>query len=450
MATIAERYAEFICGLSFADLPDEVVGRAKTSLLDLLGVMLAGSDMPFPKAARHYLAGLEGKPQATMIRTGGRRFPAAAAALANGICSHALDMDDGHRYGAVHPGTAVIPAALAAAETCDADGGRLIAGVVAGFEVTIRIARAINPSHLSRGFHTTGTVGTFGAAAAAGSVLGLSFEQMTHALGLAGLQSAGLLEVLHDGSMAKPLHPGHAGAAGIVAAELAARGVEGPRTVLEGPKGFLRAMADSVDRDRLTRGLGATWEILQTYIKLHAACRHVHPSIDCALHLRAEGVAPAQIKGVRVRTYPVAVEFCGHTVQPASVSAAKFSLPFGVAVAFCKGDAFTDTFSEAAIKDQEIQDLAAKVRVEAGEDWARAYPGIRGAELVVTLADGRDYRRKVDLPHGEPEDPAGLEEIQRKFLANACLAIPASQAEAIMDRVLHMEGTPPSELMQML
>lgn len=450
MATVAESYAEFICRLNFDDLPEEVVRRAKVSLVDLMGVMLAGSDMPFPKAARDYLVSLAGKPQATMIRTDGGKFPAPTAALANGICSHALDMDDGHRYGALHPGTAVIPAALASAEAIGADGKRLIAAVVAGFEVIIRVARAINPSHLTRGFHTTGTAGTFGAAAAVGNILGLNPKQMTHALGLAGLQSAGLLEVLHDGAMAKPIHPGHAGASGILAVELAARGAEGPTTIFEGPKGFLHAMTDAVDQDRLIEGLGEQWEILHTYIKLHAACRHIHPSIDCALRIRATGVTPSRIKRVHIRTYPVAIEFCGHTMHPTSVSAAKFSLAFGVALALCRGDAFTDKFSEENIDDPEIRNLAARVQVDVGDDWARAYPGLRGAEMIVTLDDGHDHRWKIDLPHGEPEDPATLEEIQKKFMANASLAVTELQAEAIMDKVLNFERMRPGDVMEML
>ncbi len=451
METIAETYASFAARLRFGDLPVEVVHRAKVSVLDLVGVMLAGSDMPFPRAVRDYLSDLGGKPEATMTRTGGRKFPAPRAALANGICAHALDMDDGHRYGAVHPGAVVIPAALASAEAMGEDGKRLIAGIAAGYELVIRVSRGINPSHLSRGFHTTGTVGTFGAAAAVGNIIGLDADSMTHALALAGLQSAGLLEVLHDGAMAKPIHSGHACSAGILAAELARRGAQGPRSVFEGPKGFLKAMTDAVDKDAMVAGLGSDWEILRTYIKLHAACRHVHPAIDCALNIRAaQGVEPSQIKKISIDTYPVAVQFCGDTVHPETVSAAKFSLPFSVALAMCRGDAFTDKFSEENVRDGAIQELAGRVEVSAGDEWKRSYPHLRGAGMVVTLNDGRQYSHRAELPHGEPEHPATQEEIRGKFMANASRIVPADHAQAIMEAIMNLENVPPARLMQML
>jgi len=451
MKTIVETYAEFAAELRFSDLSREVVQRSKESVLDLIGVMLAGSGMPFPQAAREYLSTLGGKPEATMTRTGGRKFPAPTAALANGICSHALDMDDGHRYGALHPGSPVIPAALASAEAVNADGERFITGVVAGYEVVIRVSRGINPSHLSRGFHTTGTVGTFGAAAAVGNIIGLDAARMTHAMSLAGLQSSGLLEVLHDGAMAKPIHPGHAASAGILAAELARLGAQGPRTVFEGPKGFLKAMTDTVDRDAMVAGLGADWEILKTYIKLHAACRHVHPSIDCAMKIRAaHGVKPSEIQKISVTTYPVAVQFCGDTVHPETVSGAKFSLPFTVALAFCRGDVLTDKFTDENVRDRVIQDIAGRVDVKSGEDWARSYPHLRGAEMIVALKDGRQYSHRADLPHGEPEDPATLEEIKEKFKANASIVVSDGQARNIMDTIMKLEDIPPSRLMEML
>ncbi|MBW2148614.1 MAG: MmgE/PrpD family protein [Deltaproteobacteria bacterium] len=451
MGTIAETYARFAAGLRFGDLPVEVVHRAKVSVLDLVGVMLAGSDMPFPRAVRDYLSSLGGKHEATMTRTGGRKFPAPSAALANGICGHALDMDDGHRFGALHPGVPVIPAALAAAEAIGADGARLIAGIVTGYEVIIRISRGINPSHLSRGFHTTGTVGTFGAAASVGNIIGLDAGRMTHALGLAGLQSAGLLEILHDGAMAKPIHPGHACSAGILAAELARRDAQGPRTIFEGPKGFLRAMTDAADMDAMVAGLGSEWEILRTYIKLHAACRHIHPAIDCALNIRAaQNVKPSQIQKISVETYPVAVQFCGDTIHPDTVSAAKFSLPFSVAMAMYLGDAFTDKYSEENIRHSAIHELAGRVEVSTKKEWEQSYPRLRGAGMVVTLNDGRQYRHRIDLPHGEPEYPATQEEIQGKFMANASLVVPPNHARAIMDAVMNLEDVPPSRLMEML
>ena len=216
MKPLAERFAEFFCRIGYESLPAAVVDQTKMSLLDLIGVAIGGMDMAFPKMASDYLRSLGGREEATILGSGtGRKYPAVHAALANGICAHALDMDDGYRFGAVHSGAAVIPAALAGAETMHSDGKELIVGIVMGFELVNRLSRAMNPSHLKRGFHTTGTVGALGAATAAGCIYGLTAGEMTSALGLAGLQGAGLLEILNDGAMVKPVHPGKAGYAGI-------------------------------------------------------------------------------------------------------------------------------------------------------------------------------------------------------------------------------------------
>lgn len=185
-------------------------------ILDLIGVAIGGLELPFPQMMTQYLASLGGKPEATLLGSINKeKVPAVHSALGNGVCGHALDMDDGYRYGGVHPSVGTVPAAIAAGEITDSGGKALILGTVLGVEIINRLAKAMNPSHLSRGFHTTGTLGPFGAAVAAGKIYGLSEEKLTRALGLAGLQSAGLLEILHDGAMTKPILPGKAAMAAI-------------------------------------------------------------------------------------------------------------------------------------------------------------------------------------------------------------------------------------------
>lgn len=440
MDYLSSKFAEFAQGLQFEDLGHEVVLQAKKAILDLIGVALAGYPMEFPTMVVDYIAGLGGKPEATIIRKR-KKYPAMNAALANGVCAHALDMDDGYRYGGVHPASPILPAAIAAAESEGSSGKDLITATVAGFEVLLRTSRAINPSHLSRGFHTTGTVGPFGAAVAVGKLLGLRQDEMVSAIGIAGLQGAGLLEILHDGAMVKPIHPGKAAMAGLLAAIFARNGARGPTSIFEGQKGFLGAMADKIDQEALLRGLGEEFHILGTYFKLHAACRHTHPIVDAALEIcRKNSLGPMDIKGIDIETYPVAIQFCGHTVHPDTVSAAKFSIPFSVAMAISLGDIFMDKFTGENIRDDGIRELAAKVKVHPGEEWARDYPDKRGASVTIQTFSGQSHSLSVPLAKGEPENPATLEDLIEKFRINSTQVLSQRESRKLEETIMNLEN----------
>ncbi len=440
MDYISTRFAEFAQDLRFEDLSKEVVLQGKKVILDLVGVALAGYAMPFPKMVVGYMATLGGKPEATIIQQK-KKFPATQAAFANGVCAHALDMDDGHRYGGVHPAAPIVPAAIAAAEMQGCHGKDLIVATVAGYEVLLRISKAINPSHLSRGFHTTGTVGPFGAVVAAGKLMGLNREEMVSALGMAGLQSAGLLEILHDGAMVKPIHPGKAAMAGILSAIFARNGAKGPGSIFEGQKGFLGAMADKVDHGALVEGLGKKFEILGGYFKLHAACRHTHPIIDGALEICTKNqVDPKDIEEIEIGTYPVAVQFCGHIVHPDTISAAKFSIPYSVAMAIYLGDLFTDKFTDQNIQDERIKALASKVRVSPQDEWAKTYPDKRGATVTIQTYSGQSYTSSIPLAKGEPENPASLDDLLEKFRINATQVLSSQKAEKLRGKIMNVEN----------
>ena len=440
MDYISTAFAKFAQDLRFEDLGDDVIFQAKKTILDLIGVALAGYRMEFPSMAAEYIAGLGGKPEATIIQKG-KKYPAIHAALANGVCAHALDMDDGHRYGAVHPASPIIPAAIATAELQGSSTKDLITATVAGFEVLLRVSRAINPSHLSRGFHTTGTVGPFGAAVAVSKLMGLSQGETINAIGMAGLQGGGLLEILHDGAMAKPIHPGKAAMAGLLAGIFARKGAQGPASIFEGQKGFLGAMADTIDHDALLNGLGKKFEILGTYFKFHAACRHTHPAIDGALDICGENrLGPRDITSIEIETYPVAIQFCGHTIHPETVSAAKFSIPFSVAMAISLGDLFTDKFTEEIIGDEGIKALAGKVKVSPGEEWAKTYPHKRGASVTIRTVSGQSHSASVPLAKGERENPASLEDLMEKFQTNATQVLSKGRAIKLGKNIMNLEN----------
>ncbi|MBW1713002.1 MAG: MmgE/PrpD family protein [Deltaproteobacteria bacterium] len=448
MGNLSTAYADFVTGLKFQDLPPEVVGQAKKLILDLIGVALAGqATMEFPRLVIDYVSQMGGKPEATVIGLG-HKVPAANAALANAASAHALDMDDGHRFGAVHPGTVVIPAALAAAELGGAGTRELIAGVVAGYEVMIRLAKAINPSSLNRGFHATGVTGPLGAAAAAALILGLDRDQTVGAFGLAGLQGSGVLQVNHDslGAKVKPINPAKAAQSGLLSALLALKGARGPLMIFEGRDGFLQALSDQVQEEELRAGLGRVYEIMNTYLKLYAACRHAHAAVDAARSLWAgAGRRPEEIERITVETYPAAIRLAG-IAAPATPSAARFSTQFAVALAVIAGGAGADRFTEEEVADQALQGLAGKVELVESNHWARLYPVQRGATVTVTLRDGQKLSAQVALAKGEPENPADWEEIRAKFTANSALALEPGRAEALAGTIDRLEEEPLSRL----
>jgi 2-methylcitrate dehydratase PrpD len=420
VATISSIYADFVSGTRFESLSADTVQQTKKVILDLIGVSLAGyRTMAFPKMVVDYVLDLGGKPEATVFHAK-RKIPAIHAAFANASCAHALDMDDGHRFAASHPGAVIIPAAIAAAELGRASTKKLIAGIVTGYEIMIRIGRAINPSSLNRGFHITGITGPFGAAGAAANIMGLSREETIAAMGMAGLQSAGLIQVNHEveGSMVKPLNPARAAASGLLSCILAVKGAKGPLEIFEGQDGYLKAFAEGVNQDMLTQGLGSDYEICKVYLKLYSACRHAHAPMDAALDaFRKSGRSIAEIDRIRVETYSAAVRLAGirHATTP---SAGRFSIPFSVALALVTGDAGADRYCEKNLKDDVIQALAEKVELAVSEKWDNLYPQKRGASVTLLNREGKGWSEEVGLAKGEPENPATWEEIYEKFLTN--------------------------------
>src|SRR5262245_11344388 len=249
--------AEVLADVRYDGLPADVIDQARRAVADWLGSALAGSIEKPARLAQRVAAGFGESNESTMFGAG--RASAAAAAFANGVASHILELDDIHRGSTVHAAAPIIPAALAVAEREHADGRAFLTAVTVGYEAAFRIGEAVNPSHYFF-FHPTGTVATFGAAAAAGSLLRLNADEMLDALGSAGTQAAALWEFNADGAMSKHLHPGKAAMNGMIAADLARVGFTGATSILEGERGFFRAMSSSHDETRMTDGLGARWK----------------------------------------------------------------------------------------------------------------------------------------------------------------------------------------------
>ncbi len=429
-----DKFAEFTAKTRYEELPREVIDQARLCILDFLGVALAGSNLGLSPLMTEILSREGGEEECSVIGHH-RKMPVLNAALLNGVRGHTLDMDDGHRYANAHPAVTVIPAALAVAEKCDATMKDLIESVVAGYEVFVRIARAVNPSHLQRGFHSTGTVGPFGAATACCKLLGLDAKQIESALAIAALQGAGLLQALDSGQMMKPLHPGRAAQAGVLAALLAQGGAQGPDEILEGAKAWFKAYADNVDTKALSEGLGRDFAILGVYFKWHAACRHVHSTLDALVDaVNTHNVALDEIEKIEVGTYPVAYSLTGTQNRVSSELAAKFSIPVSVALMLFYKDAGVDVYSEERLKEPVLQGIADRVSVRADAWRGEVYPAKRGAEVKVYTQRGI-FSGKVEIPKGDPENPFSPDELKKKFLNNASKALSPADSMRLADLV---------------
>lgn len=452
MNGLSTSYADFILSTRYDQLKPEVILQSKKLILDLVGVSLAGYKlMEFPRLVVTYMKSLGGIPEATMIQTK-RKFPALNAVFANASCAHALDMDDGHRFAASHPGTVIIPAALGAAELSKASTKDLITGIVLGYEVMIRIGMAINPSSLNRGFHATGITGPFGAVAASASIMKLSREETIGAIGLAGLQGSGLLQVNHDveGAKVKPINPARAAQSGLLSAILAQKGAKGPLKIFEGEDGYLKAFTDEVKRDVLTQGLGDKFEICNVYLKLYAACRHAHAPIDAAFDvLKNSQIDPCEIAKIQVETYPAAIRLAGIT-EVTTPSGARFSIPFSVALALTKKEAGADKYSDENIRDEAIQQLCRKVTLSVSEKWEKLYPDKRGATVRIIDKINREWSAEVDLAKGEPENPAAWNEVYQKFFTNASLVLPEGDVKTLGNTIMNLEDFALDRLTELL
>jgi 2-methylcitrate dehydratase PrpD len=334
-------------------------------------------------------------------------------------------LDDVHKGSTLHPAAPVIPAALAVAERERADGRSFLLAVTLGYETALRVGEAVNPSHY-RFWHPTGTAATFGAAAAAGSLLGLDPDRMVDALGSAGTQASGLWEFNADGTMSKHLHPGKAAMNGVLAADLAREGFTGAGRILEGERGFFRATSAGADPSRITDGLGQRWKVSENCYKLHSCCGHTHSAIDVALELKGGLAASraelaARISEIEIDTYGPGYEIVKES-SPRSAYQGKFSLAYCVAAALLEGrvglDQFTpDRFGGDGIRVPDLAALAGRTRIAVRDDLTARYPAAWPTRVRIRLTDGTLLQGSADFPRGNPENPVSTSALEEKCAA---------------------------------
>ncbi|MGA8400787.1 MAG: MmgE/PrpD family protein [Stellaceae bacterium] len=431
-ANLTRTLAERAVAVTYDALPDEVRELARQCVLDYLGVGLAGADDDLVRILLEEASEAGGAAQAGVIGHG-TRLPVLSAALVNGAIAHALDYDDVNLAMPGHPSVAVLPALLALAEEKKASGKAVIAAFVAGYETCCRIGMTLRPGHYNRGFHATGTVGAFGAAAACAHLLGLDAEATARALGIAGTQSAGLKSQF--GTMCKPFHAGKAAQNGLLAARLAARGFSSRPDIVECAQGFAATHSPDFVPEKALAEPKRGYHIFNNLFKYHAACYMTHAPIECGRQLRQQGVAPADIAAIDLKLHHATDKVC-NIPAPADGLEAKFSLRQTVAMALSGVDtASLGAYSVATATDPALVGLRERVNFDFRDDFPEA-----GAEIEVTTRDGRKASATFDAGIPMADIAAQSRRLAEKFDALAAPVAGAARARELREAITGLDS----------
>jgi 2-methylcitrate dehydratase PrpD len=374
-----------------------------------------------------------------------KRAPFVYAALANGTSSHAIEMDDVNNESSLHPGVVVFPAALGTSEMFGSDGKSFIEAVVLGYEVVIRLGKALGPENTyRRGFHPTAVCGTFGSSVAASKIMGLKEERMVNAMGIAGSQAAGSMEYLAQGAWTKRFHAGWAAHSGMIAAQLAKNGFQGPTSIIEGRDGFLHAYSNGADASKVLEGIGSGFEILRTSVKPHACCRYMQPPIDGVLKIvRENDLDPERVEKVTVGILRAGAHLIAEPLEekyrPQSIVDAQFSMPFGAAVAVLYRKAGLGEFHLSKINSEEVKRMMRRVECVVDPDLDKTFPKQWCATAEILTKDGKRYFIKIEYPKGDPENPLTWEEMIEKFHSLSNGSLTKGRRIKIVDQVRGLE-----------
>jgi 2-methylcitrate dehydratase PrpD len=443
-AGLSAHLAEFAASLTLKTVPSAVVAHAKLLTLDTLGAALAGVPTSEGRAAVRavrWLAIEDGGPctvWGTPLRT-----TRTVAALVNGITAHAQELDD--FGGCDHSGAVVVPAVFAACEGRAVPGTHILEAIIVGYDVALRVLEAAGGyrAHNGRGWHSTGTCGSFGAAAAVAKALRLDVPQTISAIGIAGSFTGGTWAFLADGAMSKRYHPGRAAETGVVAGFLAREEFTGPTRVFEAEwGGFLPTYApDGAEPERLIKGLGTEFKILRSGVKPYACCRGAHSTLDAVLDIRRRhSVTPAGIAGVAIRCTQADMQMLGDR-EPKTRLAAQMSLPYSVAVALMAGRASLIEYEDRWLTNPEVRSLVDKIDMHVDP----MLPEASEPYVTMTTRDGHTYTGHVEYGRGAPENPLPAEEVIAKYEDLAARSLSPRSVREVRDAVLALEETDGTE-----
>ncbi len=421
---VTRTLARFVVHSRWSDIPEAARKEAARSIVNWVGCTLGGARHETVDCALSALSEFSG-PRAATVLGRKERLDILHASLLNGISSHVLDFDDTHLETIIHPAGPVAPVLLALAEREPLSGAEFLHAFILGVEVECRVGMAVYPWHYDRGYHITGSVGVFGAAAAAGKVLGLDEKQMTWALGIAATQSAGLREMF--GTMCKAFHPGRAASNGLTAALLASKNFTSSEESLEAPRGFAHVLSGERDFSKLTRGLGETFEVTRNTYKPFPCGIVIHPTIDACIQLRNDhSLRASDIERVELQVHPLVLELTGKRT-PTTGLEGKFSVYHSAAIALLRGVVGQREYSDDVVRDPEVAALRDRVT-------ATADPSVREEEVYarVVLASGRAVEKHIEHVVGSLENALSDRDLETKFRGQADSVLSASQAQELL------------------
>jgi len=450
--TLAQRLGAFAAATDYHRLPEEVVDSVRKRVLDVLGICVAAAPLDTSRAARGFVADQGGRAQACAVGLP-ERVPAPLAAFVNGVLAHSLDYDDTHLPSVLHPSASVIPAALAAAQECSADGEQTVAAIAVGLEVCVRLgmagydAESGNSVYFAHGQHATSICGAMGGAVSAALLYGLDAAGVAHTLGVAASMSSGIIEANRTGGTVKRMHCGWAAHSAVSAAQLVRRGFTGPPTVLEGRFGFFEAWLHGLyDPAPLIDGLGVQWAVPSIFFKPYPANHFTHAGIDAARAVRARGVDPADIAsmvlGVPAQNLPTVGQPIEAKRTPATGYLAQFSGPYTVVAGLLGGGGLgvgLDDFTDELAQDPARRELMQRVDVVADQRCTAVFPHQFPAVLTVRLTGGDELVEEVFVNRGGPERPLSFDELGTKFRDNAGRLLPPEDVGRLQAAIARLE-----------
>lgn len=434
---LASQLGHFAANVETASLPREVIGLVKLRVLDTLGAGIAGVTL---RNHRRLEPLLESR-GSSRVWGENRTRSAREAALVNSFATHSTYLEDGSRFTGGHASSVVIPAVIAAAEARHASGSDIIAAVLAGYEVFLRLGRAVYPTCVTLGFQSTAILGAVSAAAAVARLRSMPPTRATHAIAIGANLGSGFKEAL-KASGSQPIQVARSCEGGIIAATLAEHGETGAAMIIE--RGLLPGFGGDGDTAGIVAGLGADYRIGETYLKRHAGCRGNHAPLDAALELIAEhGLEAGSVKGVRV--FVDTVTRAAAIEPPSNGEQAQFSIGFSVALAFLEGNGSIFHYNDARLADASVRSMMERIEVGVDPALDANYPDERGARVEATLADGRVVGKQVANAKGEPEWPLEPADVEEKFLALASPKLGKREAHAVRDLMRNLEAVRDAE-----
>jgi len=449
MGSCIELLAEFISETNFDSLPKMVIKKAKACILDTIGVLLAGSKTEISKRLVHLINNWDSREESTIW---GHKIKAFSpyAVLASAAAGFDLELDDVHKTSHAHPSISTIPAAFALCEKSEADGKNLIVSTVVGHEVIARVGKAVSPFILQdTPIHSPGFLATWGAVAASCKALLLSKEETINALSMCSLTPAATFDAFKEGVPLKCLYIGWAGMTGVMITLFSQFGFGGPKYSLEGELGIGRLITKEPRIERIAQGLGTQFEIMNVLQKKYPCCRQLHAAIDATLKLKEKySIDLRDIRRIIVRTFSVAAR--ANNPEPKTSVAAKYSMPYVIAVALIYGRVSLDEFTSDKLRNLQILNLAKKVKVISDKEMDALYDEKWPASVEIVTLNGKHYQERVDLPKGDPENPLTDRELIDKFITLATKRVSKESAKKILEMINDLEHKDVNKLVEMI